>query len=73
MKILDRIRLPWPRWLVGAVSASAGLLVIGYQLACQIALDSTRPLGLFWLETVAFSVVGPVVAWFLLRQLARGV
>lgn len=61
----------WRNWLPWATLALAMLAVLAYQLWHQLVLDPGRPLYLFWLETLTFGLLGPVVAWLLLGQLAR--
>ena len=70
MKSWARIRPAWPNWLVWALPAGIGLAVIGYQCLYQVAVDSTRSLSIFWGEILVFGIIGPLVAWLLLRQLA---
>lgn len=65
-----RIRPAWPGWLAWALPASVGLMVIGYQIFNQVAIDSARSPGIFWGEVLVFGIVGPLIAWLLLRQLA---
>ena len=70
MNSRTRIRPAWPGWLVWALPAGIGLIVIGYLLIYQSANISARPAGVFWGEVLVFGIIGPVVAWLLLRQLA---
>lgn len=70
MNSQTRIRPTWPGWLVWAVPASIGLIVIGYLTICQAANDSARSAGVFWGEVLVFGIIGPLAAWLLLRQLA---
>ena len=70
MKSWARSRPAWPTWLVWGLPAGIGLVVIGYQFLCPVALNSTRSLVLFWGEVLVFGFIGPLVAWLLLRQLA---
>ena len=70
MRILPRFRLSWPGWLAWALPASIGLIVVGYQVFYQVALNFARSVGIFWGEVLIFGVFGPLVAWMLLRQLA---
>jgi two-component system, sensor histidine kinase PdtaS len=70
MRILPRFRLSWPGWLVWALPVSLGLIVIGYQILYQATFNSARSMGVFWGEVLIFGVLGPLVAWTLLRQLA---
>jgi hypothetical protein len=65
-----RIRPAWPGWLVWALPASISLIVIGYLLVYQAANDLPRSAGVFWGEVLVFGIIGPLVAWGLLRQLA---
>ena len=70
MNSRTRIRPAWPGWLVWALPAGIGLIVIGYLLIYQSANISARPAGVFWGEVLVFGITAPVVAWLLLRQLA---
>jgi two-component system, sensor histidine kinase PdtaS len=72
MNSQTRIRPIWPDWLAWALPASVGLVVIGYEILYQVAVNSARSTNLFGGEVLVFGVVGPLVAWLLLRQLARG-
>ncbi len=44
------------------------LVVTGYQLWIQLVANRARPLSLFWLDLLLFGVLGPVLAWVLLRR-----
>jgi two-component sensor histidine kinase len=66
-----RIRPVWPGWLVWALPASISLLVIGYLILYRVAAGLARAAGVFWGEVLVFGIVGPLVVWLLLRQLAR--
>ena len=70
MNTQTRIRPAWPDWLVWALPASIGLIVIGYLIVDQVANDSARSAGVFWGEVLVFGIIGPLAAWLLLRQLA---
>ena len=70
MNSRTRIRPTWPGWLVWALPASISLIVIGYLLVYQAANDFSRSAGVFWGEVLVFGIIGPLVAWGLLRQLA---
>ncbi len=70
MNSQTRIRPAWPGWLTWALPASIGLVVVGYQIIYQAAINSARALSIFWGEVLIFGIVGPLVAWLLLRQLA---
>lgn len=54
-----RIRAAWPGWLVWALPASIGLIVIGYLTISQAASDSARSAGVFWGEVLVFGIIGP--------------
>ena len=68
MKSQTRIRPTWPGWLVWALPASISLIVIGYLIIYQAASDSARSTGTFWGEVLVFGIIGPLVAWLLLRH-----
>jgi two-component system, sensor histidine kinase PdtaS len=70
MNSQTRIPLAWPGWLVWALPASISLIVIGYLIIHRAANDWARSPGVFWGEVLVFGIVGPLVAWLLLRQLA---
>jgi len=70
MNAQTRIRPTWPGWLVWALPVSISLIVIGYLLVFQAANDLSRSAGVFWGEVLVFGIIGPLVAWGLLRQLA---
>ena len=70
MNSRTRIRPAWPGWLVWALPASIGLVVIGYQIIYQVTINSARSTSIFWGEVLVFGIVGPLIAWLLLRQLA---
>jgi len=67
----SRIRPRWPRWLTSVFPASVSLLVIGYEVVFQVALNPARSTNLFWFEVIIFGLIGPTALWLLLRQLAR--
>jgi two-component sensor histidine kinase len=46
------------------------LIVTGYLVIYQVAGDLARSAGVFWGEVLVFGIIGPVVVWLLLRQLA---
>jgi len=70
MNSRTRIRPAWPGWLAWALPASIGLVVIGYQIIYQVAINSARSPSTFWGEALVFGIAGPLVAWLLLHQLA---
>jgi two-component sensor histidine kinase/putative methionine-R-sulfoxide reductase with GAF domain len=70
MNTRTRIRPAWPDWLVWALPAGIGLIVAGYQVIYQVTINPTRSASIFWGEVLVFGIVGPLVAWLLLRQLA---
>jgi len=70
MNLLPRSRKPWPGWLVWGFPVSVGLIVTGYQVFYQVVLNPARPALILWGEILVFGVIGPAIAWVLLRQLA---